>query len=357
MKLTGLAPPSELYIMITSGCNLQCRHCWPQAVATPAAESMALPEFRTLIDHFIDLGISSVCITGGEPLTHPEVEDMLAYAVSKTALVHVCLQTNGVLLTDDRLVRLLEISKEKIRFQISLEGASPQTNDAIRGQGGFDLAVSGLRRIQALGLGRLVTIAFTETAVTIADLPELLALAEQLEAGRLVSGCLVMKGRAGRHPDLELPRPEQYTALLELYCNDNRFRERYDRLGNFAAIEWYKGRSYPRDDSCQCMTTPYVNAAGDLFPCHMLPWDRWRIREAAKRPFEDVLTEISARWTDIRCSFSQGRPKPEMCRTCPGEDHCGGGCLGRVTGDEEQWAGVEDRCELRKTVYSWNEKK
>jgi radical SAM protein with 4Fe4S-binding SPASM domain len=349
----GLNPPVELYVMVTTGCNLRCRHCWPQAVAEPLAVSIKPQTFNTLIDNFISLGIRRLRITGGEPLTHPDWAEMLAYAAARNELDQICLQTNGTKLSADNIEHIKKLPKEKMYYQVSLEGAQPEIHDALRGKGSFFRAMAGLRRLCEIGLGQYVTVAFTETQTSIEALPDLLELVDSLGLGQLVSGCLVTKGRARENPDLMLPKPDQYSALLDLYHRDTNFRERYDRLGNFAAIEWLKGKDYPLDNSCKCMATPIVTASGELYPCHMLPLECWRISGVFTRPFGDVIDQALTCWRHIPDIYRQRGNGQMVCQTCPGSAHCGGGCLGRVADVGDGCTGIEDRCELRQAVYSW----
>lgn len=349
----GLKPPVELFIMITTGCNLQCRHCWPKADTLSTATTITPKDFYTLVDNFVDLGVRNFCITGGEPLTHPDCEDILAYAAIRNEVDRVCLQTNGTELTKDHVTWIKGLPQEKIHFQVSIEGARPETHDTLRGDGSFKQTIAGLQLLGEIGLIHNVTLAFTEMQSNIEDLPELLALAESLGVGRLVSGCLVKKGLARNNSDLVLPRPDQYTALLDLYYSDNSFQERYDLLGNFAAIEWFKGKAYPRDNNCQCMLTPYITPSGQLYPCNMLPLERWCIEGLFKRQFSQVMAELLECWRDIPDIYEQRCNGSMACESCYGIEHCGGGCLGRVTDVEENREGVEDRCELRQAVYSW----
>lgn len=350
---SGLNPPVELYVMVTTGCNLACRHCWPQAVPPANAILMDLQGFQTLIDNFISMGIQAISITGGEPLTHPHWADMLAYAVAKSEIDHICLQTNGTKLGPQNFTRLTSLPLEKVTIKVSLEGDQPALHDALRGKGAFARAMDGLKRLVKAGLGQKILISFTETRSSIEALPDLLALVDQSGMGHLVSGCLVDKGRAAQNPDLMLPEPDQYRALLNLYQNDAAFRERYDRLGNFSAIEWFKGKKYPLDHTCRCMATPIVTASGELYPCHMLPLERWRIEGVFSRPFGDVIAEAINRWDEIPAIYNRRGNEPAKCAACPGSAHCGGGCIGRVTDIEDGIKGVEDRCALRQAVYSW----
>ena len=352
----ALKLPDELYVMITDGCNLRCHHCWPRAKPVSEAISISVQNFQGLVENFTRLGSHAITITGGEPLSHPECMAIVAHAARQERIDRVCLQTNGALLDADAIARIRMLPQKKIRIQVSLDGARPDTHDRLRGSGSFRKSIEGLRRLKEIGWGSSVAIAFTETASTIDDLPDLLALAEQLEVGQVLSGCLVKEGRARHDFDTQLPRAEQYEALLTRYHHDGKFRERYDRIGKFSAIEWLKGRDYPLDNQCQCMRMPFVTAAGDLYPCNMLPVERWRIAGIFDRPFAQVIADLLARWRDIPGIYRQRADMP-ACQSCSGGKHCGGGCLGRVPDVKDDCKMPEDRCALRQSVYTWENKR
>ena len=170
----GLKPPAELFIMITTGCNLHCRHCWPKADTLSAATTIILKDFNTWIDNFIGLGVGNFCITGGEPLTHSDCKDMLAYSAGRDEVDRICLQTNGTELTKNHVAWMKRLPKEKIHFQISIEGASPGIHDNLRGNGSFEKTIAGLKLLGEIGLLHNVTLAFTEMQSNIEDLPKLL---------------------------------------------------------------------------------------------------------------------------------------------------------------------------------------
>lgn len=352
---TGLNPPGTLYLMITSGCNLHCRHCWPQAVPLKKATWLAPQDVAAVVDNFTRLGITSLCITGGEPLSHPDLDAMVRCAALRPELKRIELQTNGTLLAETDMGRLWELSKGKLYVSVSLEGACARTHDALRGQGRFNQTLRGLAHLSRMGLGANTVVAFTETRDTISDLPDLLALVDDLGLGGVISGSLVTKGRAAEFSHDMLPNPDQYVALLNRYHTDAHFRDRYDRLGRFAAIEWYKGRSYPSDRSCRCMQSPYLTASGELFPCTMLPIPRWGIKDALRYSLDALVNEMVGRWGDIPAIYEKRTRHIKECQSCMGKAHCAGGCLGRLDDAMENFEGVEDRCALRKAVYAYDD--
>jgi len=349
----GLRFPKIVTLMVTNGCNLSCLHCWPESRSCGAAPPVPADTLKRLIREFVLLGVEEICLTGGEPLTHPDWFEILSFACRQPGLNGVRLQTNATLLTEVDIEALGSIDFKGLTLQVSLEGATAETNDRVRGPGSFKRAFRGLKYLAEAGLGEQVVVAFTETQHNFEDLPRLLELLDGLGIGRLVSGTLVLGGRAARNDHVAPPTPAQYRELLNLYHSDPQFRSRYRKLGNIAPLEWLRGKSYPASEGCICIETPYINADGNMYPCLMLPIDKLAVKDVFLRPLDEVLFEALSIWAELPDLNRRRFFELQACKSCPGRLHCAGGCMGRAYAATGDFMNVEDRCALRKSVYSW----
>ncbi len=349
----GLRSPKIVTLMVTNGCNLSCLHCWPESRSCGTAPPVPADTIRRLIGEFVLLGVEEICLTGGEPLTHPDWFEILSFACRQPGLNRVRLQTNATLLTEVDIEALGSIDFKGLTMQVSLEGALAETNDRVRGPGSFEQAFRGLKFLAEAGLGQQVVVAFTETQHNFAELPRLLQLLDGLGIGRLVSGTLVLGGRAAHSDQVAPPTPAQYRELLNLYHSDPQFRSRYKKLGNIAAFEWFTGKSCPASEGCICIETPYINADGEMYPCLMLPIDKLAAKDVFHRPLDEVLLEALSLWAELPDLNRRRSVELEACKNCPGRLHCAGGCMGRAYAATGDFMNVEDRCALRKSVYSW----
>lgn len=348
----GLRPPKIVTVMLTNGCNLSCLHCWPESRSWGTAPPVPAETLKRLIREFARLGVEEICLTGGEPLTHPDWFEILSFTCRQPGLTRVRLQTNATLLSDVDIENLGSIGFKGLIVQVSLEGATAQTNDLVRGPGSFEQAFRGLKGLAEAGLGRQVVVAYTETRENFSELPRLLGFLDELGIGRLISGTLVLGGRAARSDRIALPTPSQYRELLHLYHSDPMFRERYDRIGNIAALEWFRGKSTPGPECCTCIERPYIHADGKIYPCLMLPIDTYAVHDVHHRPLEEVLTEGASIWSGLPELNRRRSLELDACKRCPGQLHCAGGCMGRAYAATGDFMSVEDRCDLRKAVYS-----
>ena len=141
--LSGPAPLNTIYFYLTEGCNLRCRHCWIAPEYEPSGVSCAtlpLATFDSIIAEAKPLGLTSVKLTGGEPLLHPQMAEILDHI--RAADLRVMVETNGVLCTP-------ELARQDGRLQdsgvsVSLDGADAPTHEWMRRvDGSFEKASRG----------------------------------------------------------------------------------------------------------------------------------------------------------------------------------------------------------------------
>src|SRR5215469_9453959 len=61
-------------LSVTDRCDLRCVYCMPERqVFLPRAEVLSLEELERLGGAFVDLGVSKLRLTGGEPLVRRDV--------------------------------------------------------------------------------------------------------------------------------------------------------------------------------------------------------------------------------------------------------------------------------------------
>ena len=356
LSSAGLARPTVLTLMVTDGCNLQCRHCWPEARSCDVSTPVRADKLKELISEFASLDLEEICLTGGDPLTHPDWYEILRFSCELQRFKRVRLQTNGTLLTEERIRALGSIGFKGLLIQVSLDGACAPVHDRVRGAGAFDRTLRGLRRLAESGLGGRTVVAFTEMAHNFSDLPRLFRLLDDMGIGSLVSATLVRAGRAQPDAQLALPSPTHYRDMLLRFHRDTDFRERYKRMGNIACLEWLAGRSSPVGPrNCLCVERPYITADGCMYPCTMMPMERYAVHGAHHRPLEEALMEAVSLWAPLPLLYVRRSQELRACRGCPGRSHCQGGCMGRAYATTGDPMTVEDRCALRREVYSWKE--
>src|SRR6202789_3386812 len=99
-------------------CNLSCAYCNEY---DKVSEPVPVDEMLRRIDHLASLGTSIITISGGEPLTHPDLDRIIARIRHHGRLAGMI--TNGYLLTADRIRQLNRSGLDHL--QISIDNAKP----------------------------------------------------------------------------------------------------------------------------------------------------------------------------------------------------------------------------------------
>src|SRR6476646_1023198 len=132
----GLDSPICLTWELTYACNLACAHCLSSSGRRDPRE-LTTAQCEAVIDELQRMKVFYVNIGGGEPTIRPDFWHLLEYAVSHD--VGVKFSTNGIRLTPDR-ARFLA-STDYVDVQISLDGATAEVTDHVRGAGSYAAAI------------------------------------------------------------------------------------------------------------------------------------------------------------------------------------------------------------------------
>ena len=133
---------SYVTIILTKRCSLKCDYCFEDA-GPSGKEDWDVDTVESCLAEARSVGYKWVAITCGDPLTHPQFDDILS-VVERSGL-KLFLETNGMLITDalaDRLARFY--ASKDLRIQISLDSEAPARHDRWRGQGAHAAAVKAI---------------------------------------------------------------------------------------------------------------------------------------------------------------------------------------------------------------------
>src|SRR5258708_551819 len=110
--------PIVVHIIPVRRCNLACTYC---NEFDDFSKPVPLEEMKRRLDLLADMGTSIITISGGEPLLHPELDEVIAHMRRRGMIAGLI--TNGYLLTAERIERLNRAGLEHL--QISIDNAMP----------------------------------------------------------------------------------------------------------------------------------------------------------------------------------------------------------------------------------------
>ena len=95
-------------ISVTDRCDFRCVYCMSEEMAfLPREQVLTLEEITRLSKAFVEMGVSKIRITGGEPLVRKDIVNMLADVAKLDGLDELVITTNG-----SQLVKLAQPLKK-----------------------------------------------------------------------------------------------------------------------------------------------------------------------------------------------------------------------------------------------------
>jgi cyclic pyranopterin phosphate synthase len=145
--------PRTVRVSLTDRCDLACVYCRPSRSDGYLEKRMDDEAWRAMVRALVQAGVRRVRITGGEPLLHPRVTELVAF-VSSLGVDDLALTTNATLL--EKLARPLRDAGLR-RLTVSLDSLVPERFWRITRGGRLDRVLAGIDAARAAGFDELKT--------------------------------------------------------------------------------------------------------------------------------------------------------------------------------------------------------
>jgi mycofactocin radical SAM maturase len=302
-----LSAPVNLTWEITHQCNLSCIHCLSSSSVASLGE-LDLAECRSIVDQLAELKVFEINFGGGEPLLKDFFIPLLHYIHQKGMVT--CISTNGTVLNDEAVAYFT--GNPLVNIQVSLDGATPEVNDRIRGQGTFHRIIKGIELLA----GRDIPLSIN-TVVTSLNFDQLGKLKEMATSfgARLRVSRFRPSGRARDSWELLRLSSSQLQELSDWLSDDLSILTG----DSFFSISGDGRRQLGLDMCGACKMTCCINPCGLVFPCAFMQEMDFCAGSLKVSSFREIWDS-----SDVFRYFRQ--LEPAACRKCPRFNTCRGGC-------------------------------
>jgi mycofactocin radical SAM maturase len=308
----GLDAPICLTWELTYACNLSCVHCLSSSGRRDPRE-LSTDECKAVIDTLERMQVFYVNIGGGEPTVRPDFWELVDYATAHH--VGVKFSTNGVRLDAAAAARLA--ASDYVDVQISLDGATREVNDAVRGPGSFDTAMRAMGHLRDAGFSGF-KLSVVMTRHNIPQIDEFKAIADEFGA-QLRLTRLRPSGRGADVWDELHPLPSQQKELYDWLVAHGEQVLTGDSFFHLSAF----GGALPGLNLCGAgRVVCLIDPVGDVYACPFAIHENFlagNVRSAGG--FEGVW-KTSSLFADLRKPDTGG-----ACKSCGFYDSCRGGCM------------------------------
>ncbi len=140
-------------------CNLKCKHCYIEK--NPYKQEKDFIPLDKIKQALLDTrgeNLTSIYLTGGEPLLHPDFNTILRMCLKFS---NVTVLTNGYMINDKKARFLRKIDDEnnfETIYRISIDHFDELKNDEIRGRGSFRKALSAVLNLAKYEFNPIISV-------------------------------------------------------------------------------------------------------------------------------------------------------------------------------------------------------
>jgi len=256
----------ELCIEITGKCLMQCRHC-SSSCTEDNSSLLSYNRILTILDDARLLGTKTIEISGGEPLLHPRILDIIGEAKKN---FEVQLYTSAFLGNSDGIPEPIMSSIAAMgldRIIFNLQGASAEIHEQITmTPGSFESVISTIKRAKAAGLWTGVH--FVPMIPNFKEIGAIAGLCNKLRVDELAILRFVNQGRGSiNRCEIELSIDDFQSLILNVVQEkqmDDRPQIRTGCPMNFCSFV----DSDIEPVKCKAgLSTLLINFAGEVVPC------------------------------------------------------------------------------------------
>jgi mycofactocin radical SAM maturase len=261
-----------------------------------------------VVDQLAALKVFEINFGGGEPLLKSFFIPLLDYIHTKGMVT--CISTNGTVLNDEAVACFA--GNPLVNIQVSLDGATPEVNDEIRGKGTFHQIVNGIERLAKRDVTLSINTVVTST--NFEQLGQLKELASSFGASLRVSRFRPSGRGRGVWESLRLSSA-QLRKLSDWLSNNPSILTG----DSFFSISGDGRRQLGLDMCGACKMTCCIDPSGFVYPCAFLQEKEFRAGNLSQTPFKEI-------WDSSPVFQYFRKLEPLSCRKCSRFKMCRGGC-------------------------------
>ncbi len=182
--------PVHATVELTERCNLICKYCYRES--SPILKSYMKKPIEFL-ENIYKKGVRILEISGGEPLLHPQIRDILKFVLTK--FNHVALLTNGTLLKGE-ILKICKKHSHNIVIQVSLPSMDPERYYRITGKYLLDKVLDNIKEMEKMNLRfRLGMVVIDDESIE--EIEKLVDFSYNIGAMQFVFTPMINIGRGG----------------------------------------------------------------------------------------------------------------------------------------------------------------
>lgn len=269
-------------VCITTKCNLTCVHCFATSFDRQDRNILSPGEWREVARQCMDLGAVSFGLTGGEPMVHDKLVEVVRSLAPERNLISI--NSNGTLLTDSRARELYHAGVDVLQF--SMDSADAAEHDIFRQKAGaFEATCDAIHIARRAGLKVTIVCTLNHQNIRTPGVRRLIEFAAEQRLLLILSRAVP----AGR-----------WLANEDILLSQDDFTYMYDLVRRHPHVRTDMDSNYARYGCSAATEKLYVTPFGDVIPCPFMHISFGNVRDDSVSVVRDRMLS-----THTLASYSQ----------------------------------------------------
>lgn len=296
---------TSAYLHITDACNLNCVGCYSFVENRNSLNELSTKDIYIILDKLHTAGVRKIIISGGEPFLREDLKDICKYAKNNLELEELTVISNGTI----QIQKYLDVIPYIDILSVSVDGYS-ENSRFIRNSNIMPQIINLVKEIKDQVNVHLISTLHKKNKHL---MKEYLGFSKELGVS-LSFSIFTVDNSLNKYDEWVLNHTDLEDIAHELSGVDNKNIEALtflDKMNLSCRVRCEAGKSLVS-----------VDAKGNLYPCHMLHIEKFRLG--------NLLTEDILNILNNNNSFNSVNVEEfKVCFKCDFKYLCGGGCRGR----------------------------
>ncbi len=301
---------SNAYLHITNYCNYHCIGCYSHDSHRNKSQDLSTEEIGRILKSLRSLGVKTLVISGGEPFIREDLVLLLRTAKHDLEYEKIIVGSNGSLINENLIQSLLGNIDSLV---IAIDGYNYKNASFIRDDSSFEKSINAIQLAKANNIP--VSILPTIHKKNFLYLPEYIKLSQELQVPMSFS-ILTCDRKIKPFDDYVLDEADFVDLILRSKSSPEL--NIADTPLNLEEISFTDGCGAGRN-----MLS--VDARGNVYPCHMLHFEEFKLGNILRDPLY-LIKGVRTAITNLNSYVEE----KEGCKECYFRYFCGGGCKARA---------------------------
>lgn len=309
----------NIYLEITSKCNLHCDYCYNDSQIN--GKQLPFDMIKNLMDYLTSVNVYNMAISGGEPILHPDIINIIEYA--SRINMHLYVVTNGSMFNIEFFEKIKPFMRF-LSFQFTFDGNSVETHGRTRGKDNYFKIKYWISRLIDEGYGDKIYIRYNITTYNYLEVYNFLEYCNKTCCKSVSLSFVLNQGRANE-------------AMLVTEIQEKNVKSAVGKARkNFPNLEI-------RLTDKPVITCPYVlfrpdqklsflpriDSEGNVYPCQVEVNPDCIIGNIYENNMFDIMH--SKKFQHYITFVTEKEQRNINCRSCKFAKLCGGGCIAMQT--------------------------